>query len=46
MDRRQFCRTTAAADNYGPTYERLQKIKVKHDPSNLFRLNSNIEPVA
>ena len=35
-----------AGGNYGPAYERLQKIKGKHDPSNLFRLNSNIEPVA
>ena len=35
-----------AAGNYGPAYERLQKIKGQYDPTNLFRLNSNIEPVA
>ncbi|MFQ6006539.1 MAG: FAD-binding oxidoreductase [Woeseia sp.] len=34
-----------AAGNYGPAYERLQKIKGQYDPTNQFRLNSNIEPV-
>ncbi|NCF81904.1 MAG: FAD-binding protein [Proteobacteria bacterium] len=35
-----------AAGNFGPAYERLAKIKGQHDPGNLFRLNSNIEPAA
>ena len=35
----------AAAGNYGPAYPRLSRIKARHDPMNLFRLNSNIEPV-
>lgn len=30
--------------NYGPAYKRLAEIKVRHDPMNLFRLNSNILP--
>lgn len=29
---------------YGPTYERLQAIKKKFDPTNLFRMNQNIKP--
>jgi FAD/FMN-containing dehydrogenase len=33
-----------AAGNYGPAYERLRKVKARHDSMNLFRLNSNIEP--
>ena len=35
-----------AAGNYGPAYERLRQIKGAHDPMNMFRLNSNIEPAA
>ena len=34
------------AGNFGPVYERLVSIKNRHDPMNLFRLNSNIEPTA
>lgn len=34
----------AGDGNYGPAYDRLSKIKGIHDPMNLFRLNSNIEP--
>ena len=33
-----------AAGNYGPAYERLREIKGRHDPMNLFRLNSNVQP--
>ena len=36
----------AVAGNYGPAYPRLTEIKARHDPINLFRLNSNIEPAA
>ena len=31
---------------YGPNYERLQKLKAKYDPSNLFRSNQNVPPAA
>jgi hypothetical protein len=36
----------AAANNYGPAYRRLQRIKGQYDARNLFRLNSNIAPTA
>ncbi len=29
---------------YGPTFTRLQAIKKKYDPTNLFRMNQNIKP--
>jgi FAD/FMN-containing dehydrogenase len=34
-------RVTAA---FGPNYERLVDVKTRYDPSNLFRLNHNIQP--
>jgi FAD/FMN-containing dehydrogenase len=36
--------STEAVGNYGPAYSRLSKIKGQYDPTNQFRLNSNIEP--
>ncbi len=32
--------------NYGSNYKRLVELKNKYDPTNLFRLNSNIKPSA
>jgi len=35
---------TGVAANYGPGYDRLVALKTAYDPTNLFRLNSNIQP--
>jgi FAD/FMN-containing dehydrogenase len=29
---------------YGPSYERLVRVKRQYDPDNLFRVNQNIKP--
>jgi FAD/FMN-containing dehydrogenase len=32
------------AVNYGANFSRLQEVKRRYDPDNLFHLNQNIEP--
>jgi len=36
----------AVAAAYGPNFRRLQQIKAKYDPTNFFRVNQNIRPLA
>ena len=31
---------------YGANYDRLASVKAKYDPTNLFRVNQNVQPVA
>ena len=38
--------TQAVRDAYSANYPRLDALKVKFDPLNLFRLNQNITPAA
>jgi FAD/FMN-containing dehydrogenase len=35
----------AIAAAYGVNYRRLQQVKTRFDPSNLFRMNHNIQPL-
>ena len=35
-----------AREAYGPNYDRLVSLKNKYDPTNFFRMNHNIKPLA
>ena len=37
--------TDSVAAAYGPNYRRLQELKTKFDPSNIFHMNQNIKPL-
>ena len=36
----------SVAAAYGSNYARLQEIKARYDPENIFRMNQNIQPRA
>jgi hypothetical protein len=38
--------TSRVEASYGGNYARLQQVKAKYDPDNLFRVNQNIEPAS
>jgi FAD/FMN-containing dehydrogenase len=40
----EFERDDPEVGSYGPAYPRLRKVKAFYDPTNLFRMNNNIEP--
>ena len=42
--RRNILISTQAS--WGANYTKLQQIKAKYDPTNMFRLNHNVEPAA
>src|SRR5205085_2777309 len=33
-----------APENFGPSYERLRRVKSVYDPDNVFHLNQNVAP--
>jgi len=45
-DNIEFDNDSREARNYGPAHKRLAQIKAVYDPTNQFRLNRNISPVA
>jgi len=45
-DNIEFERNDPQIGSYGPAYPRLRQIKGRYDPTNLFRLNNNVKPIA
>jgi len=42
----RWCKEERVRSSYRDHYDRLVEIKTKYDPTNVFRMNQNLRPVA